>query len=81
MEKNMVPTKFSILFHRSLTKILQKIITLIITVEKKTNQHLKSHQSKKYSSMLRFELVPSASQPCCPIHCPMGTIGNSDKCQ
>ena len=31
--------------------------------------------------MLRFEPVPSASEPCCPTHCGMVTIVISDKCQ
>ena len=30
--------------------------------------------------MLKFEPVPAASEPSCPTHCAMGTIGNSDKC-
>ena len=28
-----------------------------------------------------FEPVPTASKPCCPTHCAMGTLGISDKCQ
>ena len=31
--------------------------------------------------MLGFETVPAASDPCCPAHCAMGTIGSSDKWQ
>ena len=29
--------------------------------------------------MLGFERVPTASDPCCPAHCPMRTNGNSDE--
>ena len=28
--------------------------------------------------MLGFEPVPTTSEPCCPTHCAMGTIGNCD---
>ena len=31
--------------------------------------------------MLGFEPVPNASEPCCPPHCAMGSIGSSDDCQ
>ena len=31
--------------------------------------------------MLGFEPLSSASEPCCPTHCAMGTIGISDKRQ
>ena len=31
--------------------------------------------------MLRFEPVPTASEPCCLTLCAMGTIENSHKCQ
>ena len=36
---------------------------------------------KKCMYTLGFESIPSASEPCCPTNCAMGTIGVSDKCQ
>ena len=31
--------------------------------------------------MLEVEPLPSASEPCCPTHYALGTIGISDNCQ
>ena len=80
-KKNKVPTNVGFLIYKAPIENERKIIVLIRVGKKQSRKFQNRNiRVKKYRKMLGFEPVPRASDPCCPTHCAVGTLGISVKC-